>query len=90
MVAGLKQEHDAFLKEKPANDLLVMYDLGGAAKIEQYEITSYKGLIEKANLMGQKECTQLLQQNLTQEEAMAKKVEMLSQQLGQQLMTRVK
>lgn len=33
-----------------------MFDLGGAPKTEHYEIASYRGLIEKANLMGQQEC----------------------------------
>lgn len=84
-IAGLKQEHDSFLKEQPSEDIITMFDLGGAAKTEAYEIASYKGLIEKANHMGQKQCVQLLQQNLHQEEAMAKKVESMSHQLTQQM-----
>ena len=85
-IAGLKQEHDTFLKEKPSDDILTMFDLGGASKTEYYEMASYKGLIEKASMMGQQQVCQLLQQNLQQEEAMAKKVEQLSRQLGQQLL----
>lgn len=88
-VGGLKQEHDAFLKENPSEDLLTMFDLGGAAKTEYYEMASYKGLIEKANLMGQKQCVYLLQQNFNQEEAMAKRVETLSKQLGQQMISQM-
>lgn len=83
-IAGLKQEHDSFLKERPAAQILTMFDLGGAAKTEHYEIASYTGLIEKAQLMGQQQCVQLLQQNLQQEQAMAQRVQQLSQQLGQQ------
>ncbi len=89
-IAGLKQEHDSFLKEKPSAELLTMFDLGGAEKTEYYEMASYKGLIEKANLMGQKQCVQLLQQNLSQEEAMAKRVAALSKELGQQLIPQMK
>lgn len=84
-VAGMKQEHDSFLKEQPSDEILVMFNLGGAAKTEYYEMASYKGLIEKATLMGEKQVAQLLQQNLQQEEAMAKKVEQTSRQLGQQM-----
>jgi ferritin-like metal-binding protein YciE len=62
-----------------------MFDLGGASKTEYYEIASYKGLLEKATMMGQQQVTQLLQQNLQQEEAMARKVEQLSKQLGKQM-----
>jgi ferritin-like metal-binding protein YciE len=83
-IAGLKQEHDSFLKESPSQDILTMFDLGGASKTEYYEIASYTGLIEKAQLMGQQQCVQLLQQNLQQEQEMAQKVQQLSQQLGQQ------
>ncbi|MGZ3584276.1 MAG: YciE/YciF ferroxidase family protein [Ktedonobacterales bacterium] len=84
-IQGLKQEHDAFLKENPAPQLLTMFDLGGAFKTEHYEIASYTGLIDKCKLMGQNDCAQLLQQNLQQEQAMAQRVSTLSQQLGQQL-----
>ena len=84
-IAGLKQEHDAFLKEQPTGDLVTMFDLGGAAKTEAYEIASYRGLIEKANRMSQPQCVQLLRQNLQQEEAMAQRVETISHQLTQQM-----
>ena len=83
--SSLKQEHDTFLKENPSEDILSMFDLGGASKTEYYEMASYKGLIEKATMMGQQQVTKLLQQNLQQEEAMARKVEQLSHQLGQQM-----
>jgi ferritin-like metal-binding protein YciE len=84
-VEGLKQEHDSFLKESPSQDILTMFDLGGACKTEYYEIASYRGLIEKATLMGQQQVAQLLQQNLQQEEAMAQRVEQISKVLGQQM-----
>ncbi len=84
-VAGMKKEHDSFLKEEPSAEILTMFNLGGASKTEHYEMASYKGLIEKATLMGQQACVSLLQENLQQEEAMAKKVEKISKQLGQQM-----
>jgi ferritin-like metal-binding protein YciE len=46
-----------------------------AEKVEHYEIVSYHGLIEGAQLMGQREIVKLLQQNLEQEEKTAKKLE---------------
>lgn len=84
-IAGLKQEHDAFLKENPTQELLTMFDAGGAAKTEAYEIASYRGLVEKANMMGQPQCAQLLKQNLDQEVAMARRVEQITHQLDQQM-----
>ena len=83
-IAGLKQEHDSFMKENPPAEILTMFDLGGAAKTEHLEIASYQGLIEKANLVGKRDCAQLLQQNLSQEEEMAQKINQISKQLGRQ------
>jgi ferritin-like metal-binding protein YciE len=88
-VAGLKQDHDAFVKKNPTPDILTAFDLGAADKTEHLEMASYIGLIEKANLMGQPQVAQLLQRNLQQEQAMAQRVEQMSMQLGQQLVQRV-
>jgi ferritin-like metal-binding protein YciE len=86
-VQGIKQEHDSFVKEKPSAEILQMFDLGGSAKTEHYEIASYEGLIEQCNEMGQKQCADLLKQNLQQEQAMAKRVDALSKRLGKQLVS---
>ncbi len=83
-VEGLKQEHDSFLMENPPGNVLTMFDLDIAFKTEHYEIGSYLGLIEKAQLMGLVQVVQLLQQNLQQEEAMAQRVQQISHQLGPQ------
>ena len=82
VVVAMKEEHDSFMKEKPSADILTLFNLGAGAKSEHYEIASYQGLIDQANLMGQMQCAQLLEQNLRQEEAMAKKVTELSHKLG--------
>lgn len=86
-IDGLKKEHDSFVQEQPSPMLLTMFDLDGAAKTEHYEIASYQGLIQQATLLGQRECAQLLQQNLDQEAAMAEKVVLFSRELGPQLAT---
>ncbi len=83
-ISGLKQEHDSFLKENPSDNIRTMFDLGAAAKTEYYEIASYRGLVDMATLMGEPKCADLLRQNLQQEENMARRVEMLAHQLGQQ------
>lgn len=84
-VAGIKQDHDAFVKKNPSPDVLTAFDLGAADKTAHLEMASYKGLIEKANLMGQPQVAQLLQQNYQQEQATAQRVEQISTQIGQQL-----
>ena len=90
VVAGMKAEHDSFMKEKPSADILTLYNLGAGAKSEHYEIGSYKGLIAQATLMGQMQCVQLLEQNLKQEEAMAEKFAQLSHKIGVELATHKK
>ena len=45
----------------------------------------YSGLIQMAKDLGDKEVAQLLQENLEQEKAMAKRVEAFSKELGKQM-----
>jgi ferritin-like metal-binding protein YciE len=84
---GLKKEHDSFVKEKPSAEVMTLFIAGAAGKTEHYEIESYTGLVDMANLMGEKDVAKLLQENLKQEEAMAKKVEQLEKRLGKQLIS---
>jgi ferritin-like metal-binding protein YciE len=84
-VEGLKREHEEFKKEQPSEQVLAGFIVGAAAKTEHYEIASYQGLVEKARLMGQQEVARLLQENLRQEEQMARRVEQMGRQLGQQM-----
>jgi ferritin-like metal-binding protein YciE len=83
---GIVAERDEFIREQPTPELLQVFDLGAAAKTEHYEISSYTGLVDKAKLMGEKDVAKLLQENLKQEQAMAKRVEGFETQLGKQLL----
>ncbi len=83
-IAGLKQDHDAFQREQPSQEALTMYDLKAGCASEYLEMSAYRGLIDAANGLGLQKCIPLLQQNLQQEEAAAKKLETLAHQLGQQ------
>jgi ferritin-like metal-binding protein YciE len=71
-----KAMHDA--ASDPIRDVLIDT---AAAKVEHYEIASYRGLITDAMLMGQTEIQNLLQQNLQQEEQMAQLLEQTAPQL---------
>ena len=88
-VAGLKQDHDEFVKENPSQDILTDFDLGATCKTEYFEMASYKGLIDKANMMGQTQVVNLLQQNFQQEQAMAQRAEQLCRQVDQQIIQKV-
>ena len=83
-VKGLADEHKALHEEQPAPELLELANLSGAAKTEHYEMVMYTGLVQMAKDLGERESAQLLQENLDQEKAMAKRVEQLSKELGKE------
>ena len=87
-VKGLADEHKALQEEDPSPEMLEMANVSGAEKTEHYEIVTYTGLIQMAKDLGEKEIAQLLQENLDQEKAMAKRVETLSKELGKQAKSR--
>jgi ferritin-like metal-binding protein YciE len=84
-VQGIAEEHKALHKEQPSPEVLEMANLGGADKTEHYEMSMYTSLVQMAKDLGQQQAAQLLQQNLDQEKAMAKRIEGFSKSLGKQM-----
>ena len=75
-IIGLKEEHDSFKsEEKPARPMLEAFDLGSGLRVEHYEIAGYRTAIAMAIALGEDRCAGLLQENLLEEEAMAKFLE---------------
>ena len=73
---GLKEEHDSFKEEEePTPEILEAFNLGSGLRVEHYEIAGYRSAIVLAQTLGFDESASLLQQNLAQEEAMAKFLE---------------
>ena len=73
---GLKEEHDSFKEEEsPTPEMLEAFNLGSGLRVEHYEIAGYRSAIVLAKALGFGESAALLQQNLAQEEAMAKFLE---------------
>ncbi len=81
---GLRQEHEALHEENPSPEVLEMGNIGGAAKQEHYEIASYTTLVQMAKDLEERDVARLLQENLDQEKAMAKRVEGIAKELGKQ------
>jgi ferritin-like metal-binding protein YciE len=80
-INGLISEFSGFVKdEKPAPEVLDCFAHGAAAKVEQYEIEAYKGLIELGNRLGLSTVKEL-KANLAEEEAAAQKLESMSEAL---------
>ena len=74
-IKGLIEEHDNFKDEDPSPDILDIFNVSAAEKVESYEICAYQGLIRMAKMMGHAKAAQLLSQNLKEEEATLKKME---------------
>jgi ferritin-like metal-binding protein YciE len=87
-VKGLADERQALLEEDPSPEMLEMANVSGAEKSEHYEMVMYTGLIQMAKDLGERDAAQLLQENLDQEKAMAKRVEALAKELSKQAKSR--
>ena len=73
--AGLVTEAKQNMKEAQVPEIRDCLIAGAAAKVEHYEIASYRGLIQGAQAMGNQAVVRLLQQNLQQEEQTAQMIE---------------
>jgi ferritin-like metal-binding protein YciE len=81
---GLMQSLQEGIQSSQSNIVTDGLIAAGAIKTENLEIASYMGLVQKAQLMGQTEVAQLLQQNLEQEERMLQRGIEIGQALDQQ------
>jgi ferritin-like metal-binding protein YciE len=80
-------EGQKIMKEaKNAPQVLDCAIAGSASKVEHYEISTYRGLITGAQMMGQREVVNLLNQNLQQEEKTAQLIEQSTPQLLEKAM----
>ena len=73
---GLREEHESFKsEEKPSQTVLEAFDLGSGLRVEHYEIAAYRTAITLANVLGYRDCANILQQNLSEEMQMAEFLE---------------
>ena len=79
---GLLEERNAFKEEEePAEDILSIFDVGAAIKVESYEICAYNSLIEMAKRLDLTKAIRLLNQNLKEEQQTKTKLEAISRKL---------
>lgn len=82
--AGIVEENSSTLKEeKPKGAFKDLALISGSLRVEHYEIAGYSAAIAIAKVVGNKQVTQILQANLKQEQATAKKLEAAAPQLLQ-------
>jgi ferritin-like metal-binding protein YciE len=81
-MSGLISEFQDFVKEeKPEPELLDVYAVGAAIKVEHYEISSYESMINMANALGLAEEAETLKENLKEEQSMLKRLQEIGQEL---------
>jgi ferritin-like metal-binding protein YciE len=81
-IRGLIEEHDHFKEEEePADDIMDIFNVGAAEKVESYEICAYESLIRLSDQMGHTKASRLLNQNLKEEQATLKKMQSFSKKL---------
>lgn len=74
-IKGLIEEHDSFKEEDPSEDIMDIFNVGAAAKVESYEINAYEGLIRLAGMLELTKAGKLLNQSLKEEQATLKKMQ---------------
>lgn len=74
-IKGLIEEHDSMKQEEPSEDILDVFNVAAATKVERYEISAYESLIRLADMMEHKKVSKLLNHNLKEEEQMLKKMQ---------------
>ena len=78
---GLLEELETFKEEEPSEDILDVFSIGAAMKVESYEINAYESLIRLATDMEHTKAVRLLQQNLKEEQATWKKLDGLAKKI---------
>jgi ferritin-like metal-binding protein YciE len=80
-IRGLIEEHENFKEEDPSEDLLDIFNVAAATKVERYEISAYESLTRLAREMSHRKAVQLLSQNLKEEQQTLKKMEAFGKKL---------
>jgi ferritin-like metal-binding protein YciE len=83
-INGLIEEYATFVRdEKPSKEVLDVFSVAAALKVEHYEIVAYKDLVTLAEQLGNDAAAALLRETLKEEEDTANLLESLSERLGQ-------
>jgi ferritin-like metal-binding protein YciE len=78
---GLLEEVESFKEEDPSEDILDVFSIGAAMKVESYEMNAYESLVRLATEMEHTKAVKLLQQNLKEEQATWKKLDGLAKKI---------
>ncbi len=81
-IHGLVEEQQTFSEEEdPTSELLDIFNVGAASKVEAYEIRAYNSLIQLATELGLRRARQMLERTLREEQQTLNKLEVLSKKM---------
>lgn len=84
-IEGIIEEHDEFMEEeKPSAEVCDLFLTGSGARAEHYEIAAYSGLITMARALGERECVDLLNENLREEKETLRSLEKAARRLSKE------
>lgn len=82
---GMRAEFAAFAGRRPSTEAMEIYAVDAENRLAHFSIAGYRGLIDKALLIGEMQCAQMLQTNLVQKQENAGTFERISHELGQRV-----
>lgn len=82
-INGLIEEFSKFVsQEEPSKEILNVFAIGAAMKVEHYEIVAYQSLLRLAGGLGLTEATGLLEQSLAEEQDTVLQLESMADQFA--------
>jgi ferritin-like metal-binding protein YciE len=88
-VDGMRAEFQAFAEQRPSMEAMEIFTVDAETRLAHLGIAGYHGLIDKALLMGEMQCAQILRTNLVQKQENAGTFERISHELGQRVVMNV-
>jgi ferritin-like metal-binding protein YciE len=85
-VDGMRADFQQFMSQNPSPETMEMFTAGAMSKASHYGLGSYKSLIDKAMLMGETQCAQLLQTNLVMTEESIGRLDRVGHEMSQRVM----
>ncbi|MER7004436.1 DUF892 family protein [Dactylosporangium sp. NPDC000555] len=86
---GMRAEFQAFTEQRPSMEAMEIYTVDAETRLAHFGIAGYQNLIDKALLMGEMQCAQILRTNLVQKQENAGTFERISHELGQRVVMNV-
>jgi ferritin-like metal-binding protein YciE len=84
-IEGIIEEQEEFMSENdPSPGVRDLFLTGAGARTEHYEIAAYSGLVAMARALGERECVNLLTENLREEKETLKSLERAARRLSKE------